>query len=228
MVSAYLINLEGERTRRNNCIESWPFTEIELKIVNAINQSSLDPTYVTPGVAAIWASHKKAMLEFLSSGEDYAIILEDDFQFINVSRFRDAMDTSIKNEVDFLQFGFLITGLDILLSKFLKNCEYQVFRVAGSFLSFIGVKTSRMRFVEAANYPRSLIPFQVLPGAHAYLISRRLAKAIVDSTNEQFLAADNFFMSLAPMRTFKITRVKESTIGQRKIPSTIDNRFKNL
>lgn len=228
MVSAYLINLESEESRRRVSHESWPFPEIELIVVNAIDQMSLNPTYVTRGVAAIWESHKKAMVEFLCSEEEYAIILEDDFQFKNVNRFQNAMNEALRNQVDFLQFGFLITGLDILLAKYLKNCEYRVFRISGMFLSAIGVKTSRLRYMEAARYPRCFIPFQVLPGAHAYLISRRLAKAIVDSTNEQMLAADNFFMSLAPMRTFKIVRASQSTIGQRKIPSTITSRFKNL
>lgn len=228
MVSAYLINVETEESRRRISLESWPFPEIEIKVVSAIDQTNLDPKYVTPGVAAIWESHKKAMIEFLSSKEEHAIILEDDFDFKNVSGFQNALNVALKDQIDFLQLGFLITGLDVLLAKFLKNCEYDLFRITGLLLSAIGVKNSRLRFVEAASYPRILIPFQVLPGAHAYLISRRLAKAIVDSTNEQLLAADNFFMSLAPMRTFKFVRVSQSTIGQRRIPSTIKSRFKNL
>lgn len=228
MVSAYLINLESEKSRREISLESWPFSEIQLKVVPAIDQANLNPAFVTPGVAAIWESHKKAMIEFLNSEEEYAIILEDDFQFTNVKAFKEAMGNALKYRVDFLQFGFLITGLDVLLAKFHKNCEYRVFRIAGLLLKAIGINPSRLRIVEATNFPKSLIPFQVLPGAHAYLISKRLAKAVVGSTKEQFLAADNFFMSLAPMRTFKLTRARHSTIGQRKVPSTVNTRFKNL
>ena len=228
MISAYLINLEAQKSRRIISLESWPFPEIELKVVPAIDQINLKPAFVTPGVAAIWESHKKAMIEFLNSGEEYAIILEDDFQFTNVEGFKEALANAVKKQIDFLQFGFLITGLDVLLAKYHKSSENRVFRIAGSLLNAIGIKPSRLRFVEAANYPKTLIPFQILPGAHAYLISRRLAKAIVDSTKEQFLAADNFFMSLAPMRTFKFARVSKSTVGQRKISSTINVRFKNL
>ena len=228
MVSAYLINLEREIGRRRISLASWPFLEIELKVINAIDQVSLDPAYVTPGVAAIWESHKKAMVEFLSSDEEYAIILEDDFQFSHVNGFQKAMNDALKAQVDFLQFGFLITGLDVLVAKFLKNSEHHVFRISAILLSAISLKTSRLRLIEASGYPMSLIPSQVLPGAHAYLISRRLAKAIVDSTNEQFLAADNFFMSLAPMRTFKFVRARQSLITQRNTPSTVLHRFKNL
>jgi GR25 family glycosyltransferase involved in LPS biosynthesis len=228
MVSAYLINLQKEVERRVFSQEFWPFPNIPMKVVSGVDQNEITAKYVTQGVAAIWASHLRAMETFLTTGEEFGIILEDDYQIIDVSKFSKVLDLARTVDADFVQLGFLITGIDIFLEKHLRNIQNYVFRI-GISAPFVGTRiATRMRVREASDTPPLLVSYQVLPGAHAYVISQKLARAITENQNEQFLAADDFFMSLAPMRTFRMYRAKNSCVSQREIPSTIGDRFKKL
>jgi len=228
MISAYLINLQKEVERRIFSQELWPFPDIPMKVVNGVDQNQITAKYVTTGVAAIWASHLRAMETFLTSGEEFGIILEDDYQISDISEFSKILNLARTVNADFIQLGFLTTGIDVFIEKHLKNTQNLVFRI-GIAAPIIGTRIAhRMRVREASDTPPLLVSYQVLPGAHAYVISQKLARAITENQNEQFLAADDFFMSLAPMRTFRMYRAKNSCVNQREIPSTIGDRFKEL
>jgi GR25 family glycosyltransferase involved in LPS biosynthesis len=227
MISAYLINLDKEVERRVVSQESWPFTDIPFHLISAASQNEITAQYVTSGVAAIWQSHLKAMETFLNSGEDFGIILEDDYQINKIPQFHKILELGQMISADFIQFGFLTTGADVYLDKHLANYQTSFFRKVTS-IPFLRHKFSnRLRVKEALISPSMLIPSQVLPGAHAYLISRNLARAITGSHGTQFLATDDFFMALAPMRSFRMYRAKKSCVSQRKVPSTVLARFRN-
>lgn len=201
-----------------------------MRVVEAVDQKTIEAVYVTNGVAAIWESHKKAMKEFLTSNENYAIILEDDFEIEDERAISVALSQFDLFDADFIQLGYLITGIDTRLDQLIKNYEYVFFRITARIIKACKKNSTfldRMRLKETLKFPSNLVPYQVLPGAHAYVISRKFAEFVLSQVDTQIFATDNLFMALAPMRTFKMLRLRTSAVKQRQVPTTISERFKS-
>ena len=74
-------------------------------------------------------------------------------------------------------------------------------------------------------YPE-LVPSDIRAGAHAYVIRNEMAAELIKLNDPVFLAADDFFMALGRMRSFRMHRFLGSRCGQIPSPTSIPNRFK--
>ena len=228
----YIINLDSANERLQNSLEQisfFSFQALRVPAIYAKNIKVCDMKYVSPGVAAIWKSHIKAIEIFLESKDEFVVITEDDFIINDIDLFRKSEHIFNDNELDLLQMGFLITGIDVFLKKFVENYQYRLFRllskIAG-FVPFLEKKIqNRMRLMDVRRFDKSLIPFSFLPGAHCYIISRRLAAEILNMNSPQVLSTDDFFTALARMRSFNMARLKTSAVSQSQLPSQVGKRF---
>jgi len=228
----YIINLDYASERLQNSFDQislFSFQALRVPAIYAKNIKDCDMKYVSPGVAAIWKSHIKAIETFLESNEEFAVITEDDFVITDIGLFRKSKQVFSDNELDLLQVGFLTTGIDVFLKKFVENHQYRLFRLVSKiagFVPFLETKIqNRMRLLDVRRFDKSLIPFSFLPGAHCYIISRRLATEILNMNSPQFLSTDDFFTALARMRSFNIARLKTSAVSQSQLPSQVGKRF---
>ena len=125
--------------------------------------------------------------------------------------------------------GFLNTGIDVYLLRKLEHLQFILLRLISSLgrvSSFIDARISqRMRIRDIRNFSNELVPYSFLPGAHCYIISRRIAKEIIEMNDPQFLSTDDFFTALARMRSFRICRLRSSAVTQSNLPSQVELRF---
>lgn len=227
---AYVINLDSETNRWESCKSEALVLQLELKRVSAIKATELSQSpYVTNGVQAAWKSHSKALKMFLDSGAEFAYILEDDFEIRLPDLIRNFMESDEYRKWDFIQFGFLLPGIDTRVKAFLANTEATVFKllsVLGKVKRFRKSKfASRMRIRIAANRPINFVADDCLPGAHFYLVNRKMASAILELNEPQFLSIDDFYSALSKMRTFRMLRSRKSAAKQKPFLAWKGDRF---
>ncbi len=227
-----IINLDDAKTRFKVASKQLDEIQLEYLRVPAFDQSRIateECRYVTQGIAAIWRSHIKAMKLFLESSEDFVVIMEDDFKITNRSAFIKSNSVFLNNNLDLLQIGFLNTGIDIYFLRKLEHLQFILFRLISSLgraSSFIDARISqRMRIRDIRDFSNELVPYSFLPGAHCYIISRKLAKEIIEMNDPQFLSTDDFFTALARMRSFRMCRLRSSAVTQNNLPSQVGLRF---
>lgn len=227
-----IINLDEAKARFNDASRQLEELQLGYIRVSAFDQSRItseECRYVTKGIAAIWRSHVKAIKLFLGSSDDYAMIIEDDFKITNRKVFIKSDSVFLENNLDLLQIGFLNTGVDVYLQRKLEHLQFSLMRLIsslGSAFPFIEVRISRrMRIRDNRDFSNELVPYSFLPGAHCYIISRKLAEAIVVMNDPQFLSTDDFFSALAKMRSFRMCRLRSSSVTQSNHPSQVGLRF---
>lgn len=227
---AYVINLDSEVKRWESCKSEAPLLNLNLSRVSAIKAGELSQSiYVTNGVQAAWKSHCKALKIFLDSGADYAYILEDDFKITRPQIIKRFIESGEYRNWDFVQFGYLLPGMDTKVKVLIANIEATFFK----FLANIGELNrsrsfkfkSRLRVKIARNRPINFVSDDCLPGAHFYLVNRKMALAILELNQPQFLSIDDFFSALSKMRTFRMLRSRKSSVNQKPFPAWQGARF---
>ena len=230
---AYVINLDTERDRWIDSISQEEKLGIKIYRVSAINNQTFShkvTKYLDNTIAAICESHLKAVRLFLKSDEDFCMILEDDFR-LNRNYSRNIFFKISIEEFDFLQVGFLKMGLkqrfDVLYFNLLDlglKAAFQVGRLLPhKYKDFI----LRKLFVrEQEGVHKGLVLNDIRPGAHCYIVSRRFAQAMLEINRPPFLSVDNLYMSLGPLKTFRMARFRRSLVGQSDRMSSVVNRFK--
>jgi hypothetical protein len=228
--TAYVINLDSEVKRWESCIvEALPL-KMNLFRVSAIKADDLgQAVYVTNGVQAAWESHCKALRIFLESGEDYAYILEDDFAITRPELIESFIEGQEYAKWDLVQFGYLLPGIDTRVKVLIANIEATLFKL----LAKLGNRSrskrfefmSRLRVKIALNRPINFVADDCLPGAHFYLVNRKMALAILELNQPQFLSIDDFIIALSKMRTFKMLRSRRSAVDQKPFPAWQGARF---
>ena len=228
-MKAFVINLESRRDRWDSVLEQSKFLNMEIVRVIASDKKDIgDEKFVSSGVAAAWKSHQSAISKFLETGDDFGLILEDDF--LIMKKWSEFSIGEFNNlNLDFLQVGFLITTpLDFV--------EFQLKQVADTFLKFL-LKISNFDFLgkfrlkerllikEQEGVPWSLVCNDIRPGAHAYIISRKFACAALNINNPIVLSTDALYMALGWMRAFNFFRVRKSLFAQSDSVSSIGSRF---
>lgn len=232
-MQAYVINLENRQDRWESVENQSLSLGLACVRIKAIETTELpigSDDYATSGVVAIWKSHQLAMLEFLKSGDEFGLILEDDF-LINQSFHKDMKKLMGFSRFDFLQLGYLYSsfpeflrikianGRDLFL-KFLfrvTNCaSMQTFSLAKKFL-----------VLEQRGIPFSFVQSDIRAGAHAYVVSRDFASAALKMNIPIFISTDAYFIALGGMRTFKMFRSRVNMVRQSSSPSSIRTRFKS-
>ena len=108
-MKAYVINLTSRTDRWDSVEKQGEALGMSLIRVDAVSKDeTLSEPFVTSAVAAAWYSHRKAMNMFLASGDEYALILEDDFLLRTRWKNFDFSKYESLN-IDFFQIGYLIT-----------------------------------------------------------------------------------------------------------------------
>lgn len=98
-MKTYVINLLRAEARRKYIVNHLKSLDIDFKIINAVDGNTLtekdisqyadtekvkqSPYWLTKGAIAYAMSHRLAYEELISSGEDYAFIIEDDVELPN-------------------------------------------------------------------------------------------------------------------------------------------------
>ena len=232
MIACYVINLDQETSRWKNCELQARKFGLEITRVSAISITDLPQkpeSFVSSGVRAVWLSHMKCLELFLATGASHALILEDDFQIEDYRRLHWCLESELILAHDLVQFGFLKPGPDIALRVKVANFETTLFRFVarlGNLPNFKGATfRNRLRVKEAREMPRGFTADDFQPGAHCYLISRRLAMSVLKLNAPQFLSIDDFFTALSQMRTFKSIRIRNSIVSQAPFPKWSGERF---
>lgn len=227
---AYVINLESRVDRWNSVESQASSLRIPIRRVEAININSLTPDdcYVAPGVAATWKSHQKAMLTFLESKDEYALILEDDF-LVTKSWNLDLLNLALRTNPDFFQLGFLKTGpvdrVNLKLSNFQDSFLKSLLKFT-DFSSQIGKNFGHRRLVsEQRGLTWNIIPNNIRAGGQAYIVSRQFAQAAQHMNTPAFTSADGMFMTLGDVRSFKMFRFRKSIIDQTDSITSVQQRY---
>jgi len=229
-IVAYVINLDSEVKRWESCNTEASILNLTLNRVSAIKADDLSQSnYATKGVQAAWKSHCKALKIFLDSGADYAFLLEDDFKITHPQIIKRFIESGEYRNWDLVQFGYLLPGMDTKIKVLIANIEATFFK----FLANIGQfkRGNRFKFMArlrvkiARNRPINFVADDCLPGAHFYLVNRKMALAILELNQPQFLSIDDFFSALSKMRTFKMLRSRKSAVEQKPFPAWKGARF---
>jgi GR25 family glycosyltransferase involved in LPS biosynthesis len=229
-MQAYIINLDERRDRwlsvesqlRNS---NWSFSRVSAIDGSKINKETL----CAPGVTAIWLSHLKAMERFLASEDQFALILEDDFNINKWNNLNSIIQKSIMANFDFVQIGYLKTSpfnsIGISTQNFL-DLILKILVFVSRF-SFLGKFSffSRLLIQEQLNIPKDFVLNDIRAGAHCYLINRKFAIFALGINSPVFLSTDLLYMSLGHMRSLRMLRVRKSIVRQSNSPSSVAERF---
>ena len=216
---AYVINLSS-RPDRWDSVQSQA-TELQMPIVRieAVDMKTLtgQDLYVADGVAATWQSHQLAMSIFLETGDNYGLILEDDFSIAR-GWSKETLNQAIAVNPDFFQLGFLIASPLDRIEFFLNNFFDRTIKILNRMCSLSKFLHSRwgnrLLIREQANLPWSVVPNDIRAGGQAYIVSRKFALASNDLNTPAFTSADGMFMALGDVRTFRMFRFRDSLINQ--------------
>lgn len=231
-IPCLVINLDSQIDRWNNCLQQASKFGIELIRIPAVTPSQLPettPRYVTTGVKAVWESHMGCLRYLLDTQASHAIIFEDDFKFLNYKRFSRLLNNPKVLKYDLVQWGFLKPGLDTRVKIFIANLETTIFRLIAFLVKFRifskGNIQYRLRVKEAGRLPRGFTADDFQPGAHCYMISRELAKAVLELNSPQFLSIDDFYTAFSQMRSFETLRSRKSLVSQAPFEKWEGDRF---
>ena len=226
-LSSFLINLEERTDRLRSAEEEARKLGLRFTRVDAVKGTSIfeRESLLSPAATACWESHKKVLSLFLESEGNHCLVLEDDFLVISpIGVYRSVEQIQI-DDWDFIQLGYVNTGFRDRIQKILTNIETSVFRTLNSLseIQLFGRLNlgARLRVQRARRVPSRFVPDDIRSGAHAYIISRRLATVVLTLNNPAFLTADGFYSSLAWDKSFKMLRVRNSHINQSNSPSSI-------
>jgi hypothetical protein len=132
--------------------------------------------------------------------------------------------------VDFLQIGFLqVTKWESIDISFINFRDFllRFLRFLARFSSFVNNQFShRLLIRELPKSSLQLIPTDIRPGGHCYLISKKFAESMQTLNNPIIFSADELFVSISRMRAFKMLRFRKSKVRQNDLPSSVTHRFK--
>jgi GR25 family glycosyltransferase involved in LPS biosynthesis len=227
--ATYLINLDDRVDRLDEARAHLEKSNLQYVRISAVSQNpSIKSDFLTPTVYACWQSHLKTYSRFLESDYKYALIFEDDLVIkrdFNIDRY---ISIAEDLDLDLLQLGFLLPGLFNRIRWVYEEIE-KCFFFGLSLISYLKPfrkLQGRMRVIEALTLRFHITNSSFLPGTHAYLIRRNFAQSILKE-DPGVLSADEFFISLSKMRSFRMARLSRSVISQSKSLPSITSRYKS-
>ena len=228
----FVINVDSDTSRWKSCIDEAKVNGLTLTRIEASKPKEKDRLvdyYVTEGVRAVWDSHSKAYVELLNSEHNYCVVLEDDFHIKNLSRFTKSLQKLNFDEWDMIQLGYVTPGMDDRIRLFVANTESTVFKIIHRISQLLPKLTKNiatsLRVLEARIERQGFVANDFQPGGHCYVISRKLAAAVLLLNKPMFLATDDFYMALSRMRSFKIIRARKSLVSQLPFAKWSGSRF---
>ncbi len=165
----------------------------------------------------------------LNSEHNHCVVLEDDFHIKNLSSLTKLVQNLNFDEWDMIQLGYVTPGIDDRIRQLVTNTESTIFKIIYRFCQFLPYSSktiaNRLRVLEAGIEPKGFVANDFQPGGHCYVISKRLAAAVLLLNKPMFLATDDFYMALSRMRSFKIIRVRKSQVSQLPFAKWSGSRF---
>lgn len=223
-----LINLDSRPDRLSESLieaedSNLSFLRIPAVGISDIVDSSTD--FLSRPAKACLESHLKCYRELLNSDFDFALVLEDDFEIKSRIKFARTLKNCDWEEFDLIQLGFLYMDiwhrLDVLL-KLSKNLVFESLELFSKCNYTLKVKMQSRFEVRKRNLvPRGFIIDDLRSGAHAYLISKKMAEALLDMSGVIYLPIDSFLGTLQYTNRFRLIRSKSSLVRQRKSLSSI-------
>jgi GR25 family glycosyltransferase involved in LPS biosynthesis len=231
-IDCLVINLDSDVDRKRVISERLRASGIQFEIVQAVTTETL--TLPNPGnmnlmAVAVWQSHLKCLRESSESGL-FTLILEDDavIGFDNAFLIK-TVNVMSKYQIDFLQVGYLrINGFEYF--SILARNVYNFFVSKGLFsqlFSLVGLgEVKRVRNQKwLKDIPRNFVLNDIRYGAHCYIVAPTFSRKIQELNNPPFLAADDFYVSLGKMKSFKMFRLRKSLSKQGMYLSNFIKRY---
>jgi len=223
----FLINLDDRKDRLDSSTEQLNEIDLQFTRVSAVSSRDVEESlFLTQPVLACWKSHINTYSMLIASDLEYALVLEDDFLIKNPKKFSGFLESLNVEKYDLLQLGFLLPGTFNRARWIFEELEKLIFFSLGFISKNIGLKSfsQRLRITEARNASVRFTQSSFLPGTHAYLINRKMAFALISLDSPQF-SADEFFIALSKMRSFRMARFWRSLITQSHSTPSINDRF---
>ena len=227
-----VINVKSNLRRRQKVashLEQKNISFIFVPAVEPFTTISVANDYLTDTAKAVWLSHLKCLKASVSNSKP-TLILEDDVLLrIDATSIKTLSDAITKFEIDFIQIGYLKINLADRVSILLRNF-YGFFTrhaLAANVFGLFGFKeVSRAKDqVWRNSLPKDFIVNDVRYGAHCYLVSPSFAGKMITLNDPPFLAADDFYVALSRMKSFKMIRLKKSQCSQDGSKSSFNKRF---
>jgi len=231
----YFINLDERIDRKQFFENQFKDSNLNPIRISAISLKEDDNNLAPPAVSACWLSHQLAYKKLLATTDSHALIFEDDAninsELIEIVQKIDEVDLS---NIDLFQLGYLKDSngitvdsgkIDILhrWSAYLVN--YANHKVSKKILNFKNrFLRSKFSATEQSELEKIRISLGISPpilvdsfeaGAHCYVISRKLARELVDyNKNPVIISADLLLIEVANSKKFKCLRVSKSLCFQ--------------
>jgi GR25 family glycosyltransferase involved in LPS biosynthesis len=227
----YIINLDSRQDRWQSVIHQAQLLNFQFVRISAVDSSPSKTDsnpYLADGVFAIWKSHQRALNQFLATSDSHCMILEDDFLLAKGYSLNKICEY-IESDFDFIQIGFLKFGVLDRLDLSTKNASDFFFKFLHKISLIIpGANFNSRLFISSQRGIKiNLVLANIRPGAHAYVVSRRMAEALLEINSPPFLSTDLLYMALGEMRSFRMVRTRRSLVRQSNSKSSVIDRFKN-
>jgi GR25 family glycosyltransferase involved in LPS biosynthesis len=246
-VPVFVISLKGRQDRRFYVSENFSKLKVSFEFIDAIHPTDLSPDMRNTAIA-IWSSHVQALRKFISTGESFGLILEDDIEldsdlaknfFENINYFGDFMD----NPFGIIQCGTMDFSQRIIWRRLVSNLFFYIFGYSmyqRSDRKALILELGKKDFRLIQTNLRAILKSRVTPlcgyviGSQAYLISRESATWLVsDFEGRQKwdpgsrISLDTFLDENSRKSEYpsqiRTLRISKQILPQRKTPS--DNNF---
>jgi len=227
-----VINLGSRADRRVVMASRLAHAEIKFDFLIAVEPKDLTETdffYLNDVTTCVWKSHKETLsLAFKSSLP--TLILEDDAVLaIRNDEIAHLISQMELHDIDFLQLGYLGLNVGETFSIKLRNAYDLITRrsLAPKFFGFFGFKEVERGKSQGwrRQLPSEFVLNDVRYGAHCYIVTPDFAGKVLKLNDPAFLSADDFYVALSKMRTFKMARLRKSRSSQDKSPSSFSARY---
>jgi GR25 family glycosyltransferase involved in LPS biosynthesis len=228
-----VINVQERADRRSSISSHLKTLNFSYQIVNAVDKHELSfatSNFLSVDVERILRSHLKCLRIAANLRDEYVLVLEDDAILnFDSNELREIVDYIAEKKIVFLQLGFLHLNVFDSLSIFLRNTYDLLIKVdfLGKFFSQLGFK--EIERASKQKWRRGLSTKFVLNdvryGAHCYLIHSSFAHDLTLVSEPYFLSADDLYVSLGRMKSFRMARLRRSRASQSKSPSSVRTRF---
>ena len=233
---AHLINLDRRPDRWYEFVGKSEELDLPISRFSAVDglEISKSELRLPPSVAACWMSHQAVAREFLETGADYCLVLEDDIDLNHksIAGLKDLWEKSLQN-IDLLQIGFCVSH-NRLSNRVVHSNQSRIVELLHQ-LRLLKLTTFRRILksfygyefltLNQINQPVAVMTFEL--GTHAYIMSSRFAHAILSFNFPVYLPADLAIMELTKTQKYRVFRLNKSLIDQSDSPSSISNASSN-
>ena len=183
-----------------------------------------------PSVVACWLSHQKAYQYIVENNLSGALVVEDDVQLINHSRFSAQLSKIDILSLDILQLGFIAPHPIAKFELFYQNLEHSLIRILIAFEKVFPKKflNAIVRVDLNRNSGWNLISSELLGGSHCYYISNSGAKKMINLNIPVVVPVDGFLKNAVSTKLLIGARTRRSLASQRASVSTITGRKNNI